>query len=109
VPGYDCQGGNPFRADQCFDKCGDGIILASSLVSAFYCDDGNNLPGDGCGATCYIEDGYTCVSSTTAASVCIEVCGDGSHMGTDTCDDANTVSGDGCDNNCMTELGWSCG
>ena len=40
--------------------CGSGI---SVLSDPFYCDDGNTVGGDGCSATCKLEDGCICDTS----------------------------------------------
>jgi cysteine-rich repeat protein len=53
--------------------CGDGIISGAEQ-----CDDGNTNPGDGCDATCMIENGYTCSGQP---SVCTAICGDGICIG----------------------------
>lgn len=44
--------------DRCVDKCGDGVNLVDN--STLYCDDGNNVTGDGCSNTCKVETGYGC-------------------------------------------------
>ena len=43
--------------------CGDGIVQAGEQ-----CDDGNVAPGDGCGATCTVEQCFTCTGSRRCAS-----------------------------------------
>jgi cysteine-rich repeat protein len=61
------------------------------------CDDGNNLPGDGCSPLCRLED-----------SSVIPGCGDGIlQVGFgEVCDDGNQASGDGCEPDCtLTEAG----
>ncbi|MGK0359763.1 MAG: cysteine-rich repeat protein [Bradymonadia bacterium] len=60
--------------------CGDGRIQAAEA-----CDDGNQIAGDGCGATCDVE------------------CGNGRIDGAEACDDANRLRGDGCDAVCRLE------
>ena len=49
------------------------------------CDDGNDAAGDGCTATCQLEDGWACpiVGVLCGAAAC----GDGKIAGTETCDD----------------------
>ena len=91
--GYVCNGGNYWRADFCYEICGDGLDIG------FYdCDDGNIIDGDGCDASCVIELGYTCTGGTPAtADVCTEICGDGIDLFNYPCDDGNLVNGDGCD------------
>jgi len=58
--------------------CGDGVIDAPET-----CDDGNATPGDGCSATCQVEQCYSC---TGAPSTCTQL-GDGSG-----CDDGNVCT-----------------
>ncbi|CAD8148757.1 unnamed protein product [Paramecium pentaurelia] len=41
--------------NQCFSVCGDGIRTYQE-----YCDDGNQLNGDGCDQYCNVEEGYVC-------------------------------------------------
>lgn len=66
--------------------CGDGVMQAPAGEQ---CDDGNVVPGDGCGADCLIE----------------AVCGDGvTHVAAgEQCDDGNAVPGDGCSATCQLE------
>lgn len=59
--------------------CSDGLVLGDEQ-----CDDGNEVSGDGCSATCQLE------------------CGNGVAEGPEECDDGNGTNGDGCDNNCTT-------
>ena len=47
----------------CVSVCGDGVVSGTEQ-----CDDGNNVPFDGCSATCTGETGYTCTGSP---SVCV--------------------------------------
>ncbi len=64
--------------------CGDGLPGAGEQ-----CDDGNNVDGDGCSASCQIE---------------VPVCGDGKiNQSSEQCDDGNTVSGDKCSATCEIE------
>jgi cysteine-rich repeat protein len=63
--------------------CGDGDIDFGEA-----CDDGNNVGGDGCSATCEPE-----------------VCGDGEQTGAETCDDGNQENNDGCSHpECQLEV-----
>lgn len=58
--------------------CGDG----AKHPTAEMCDDGNQLPGDGCSAECVVESGWTCEGSP---STC-RSCGDGiCSVGEDEC------------------------
>jgi len=62
--------------------CGDGIVQAGEQ-----CDDGNVAPGDGCGATCAVEQCFTC---TGEPSVCVATTGPA-------CEDGNPcTTGDHC-------------
>jgi len=47
-----CEGFEP-----CTTVCGDGLRLPGGMEE---CDDGNNLPGDGCAPDCTEELGYNC-------------------------------------------------
>jgi fibro-slime domain-containing protein len=76
--------------------CGDG-----HREGAEQCDDGNNIPFDGCSPTCTLE------TSCTSGS-CNATCGDGLVFPGEQCDDGNTTNGDGCSSTCQTETGWTC-
>ena len=72
-----------------------GVCLApgcanSLLDTAEQCDDGNNLPGDGCSADCTSD----------------ERCGNGliDPIASEQCDDSGTLSYDGCSGQCEIEL-----
>jgi cysteine-rich repeat protein len=80
--------------------CGDGIPMPGEQ-----CDDGDLDAGDGCDATCQIEDGHACIGEP---SVCTLICSDGTLDDGETCDDGNLTTGDGCDASCQTEGNWSC-
>ena len=64
--------------------CGDGTLDPGEA-----CDDGNNIDGDGCSATCTVES----------------YCGDGVLDAGEQCDDGNTTNGDGCSALCAVETG----
>lgn len=51
------------------------------------CEDGNNLSGDGCSDTCWVEEGFLC--SKEFPSVCQSKCGDGIQASNEECDDSN--------------------
>ncbi len=70
------------------------------------CDDGNDVPGDGCGSDCFAECGFACIGA--GPFTCTVTCGDGDLGGLEECDDGNAVSGDGCDANCAVETGFDC-
>jgi cysteine-rich repeat protein len=67
--------------------CGDGWLNGSEE-----CDDSNATSGDGCSATCQLEDGWYC----NALSCAPQVCGNGVRDATEECDDGNDEPGDGC-------------
>ena len=88
---------------ECFDMvpslcgpiCGDGIWLDESqgLTPGFAedCDDGDLDPGDGCDATCNVEDDCECTGEPPGTSTC--VCGVGDSSGTDTGTGSGTDTG----------------
>jgi fibro-slime domain-containing protein len=83
--------------------CGNGTLGGGEA-----CDDGNNLPGDGCSPDCSVlDDNYLC---PVPGALCIRVitCGNGRIEGPETCDDADTEAGDGCSATCRVEDGWTC-
>jgi len=67
-------------------KCGDGRKDGSEV-----CDDRNATAGDGCSASCVIEDGFEC---PVVGSPCNAICGDGKKKGLELCDNgsANTTN-----------------
>src|SRR3989339_694039 len=79
--------------------CGNRVIETGEQ-----CDDGNVVPGDGCGQICQREAGWVC---SGVPSVCTTVCGDGIRAGVEQCDDANLNNGDGWSRTCQTEQGVS--
>jgi len=85
--------------------CGDGNVEGVET-----CDDDNTTAGDGCDASCAVEDGWDC--DDAEPTVCTEVCGDGTVVGAEAeeggCDDGNTDADDGCDASCAVETGWGC-
>ena len=89
----DCNAGQVCVAGFCLDagQCGNG-----ALEGAEQCDDGNQVPGDGCDAACQIE-------------VPAPVCGNGVVEAGEDCDDGNVVGGDGCPANCIRGMGPVCG
>lgn len=58
-------------------RCGDGVIGDNEA-----CDDGNELPADGCDE-CQLEQGWQCTGSP---SVCVPECGNGALVGDEVCD-----------------------
>jgi len=54
----------------CTEICGDGIRFSPSP----WCDDGNVLDGDGCSATCQVENGFACHNgSSQSADKCFRI------------------------------------
>jgi fibro-slime domain-containing protein len=87
------------------EVCGDGRL---SAANGEFCDDGNTAAGDGCGATCRVEAGYSCPEAGKAC-VRAERCGDGRlALATEACDDGNTTAGDGCTAQCAIEANFVC-
>jgi fibro-slime domain-containing protein len=82
--------------------CGDGLLEAPEQ-----CDDGNQVSGDGCSATCHLEAGWVCDEPGEACRR--TVCGDGIVEGTEQCDDGNLEIGDGCTPQCTLEPDCSAG
>ncbi|NTX12881.1 DUF4215 domain-containing protein [Myxococcus sp. CA051A] len=84
------------------DTCGDRTLQTGEA-----CDDGNKVAGDGCTATCAIEDGWVC---DVAGQPCIRKfgCGNGRVEAPEACDDRNVSSNDGCSATCTVEAGWNC-
>ena len=76
LPTFDAGPGEPESV------CGNGEIEGEEE-----CDDGNTDDGDGCSATCTVEDGWECISEG-----CEEICGDGEVVGEEECDDGNTTT-----------------
>jgi cysteine-rich repeat protein len=74
-------------------SCGDGELQGEEL-----CDDGNDLPGDGCSTSCSTEPGWDC-----GGLICVTRCGDQIQAGQEACDDGNTDNGDGCSSTCTVE------
>lgn len=66
-----------------FARCGDDVVNPGEQ-----CDDGNLVAGDGCDATCRVEN----------------LCGNGRVNAGEQCDDGNRVPGDGCSSECRTEI-----
>ena len=83
-------------------QCGDG-----ARQGAEPCDDGNLESGDGCSASCTVENGYAC-SIADGGDVCSNGCRNGTKEAWEACDDGNNAVGDGCDNKCDIEYGWQC-
>jgi len=102
------------------EPCGDGVL--DPLWED--CDDENFVDGDGCDATCRIEEGYACrlaapgpceegelgpiCPPTPTFTVCEAIaCGDGRVHPPEQCDDQNEDPDDGC-TGCVVDAGWIC-
>ncbi len=102
--------------------CGNGRLEAGEG-----CDDGGTVNGDGCNATCRLEDtrpcnttapgsvgdascaSGVCDTSGGAPGVCEPVgCGDGRRQAGEGCDDGGTANGDGCNSVCLIENTRAC-
>jgi cysteine-rich repeat protein len=84
--------------------CGNGVREGAEA-----CDDGANLPGDGCSGTCGVEQGWFCpFPPPMQPSQCVPSCGDGRLIGNEPCDDGNARNNDGCSNTCQVEPGYTC-
>ena len=90
----------PSRPD---NLCGNGVLNLPDES----CDDGNQIGGDGCSATCQTETDWICPEPGQPCVSTVK-CGDGIVSGAESCDDRNTTSGDGCSADCQLEPGWTC-
>ncbi|MFW2389296.1 MAG: hypothetical protein ACN4G0_13230, partial [Polyangiales bacterium] len=96
-------------------SCGNSLLEAGES-----CDDGNVTSGDGCSATCFIDNlpnGSNCTvngAAACASGVCdasetpdacepSNVCGNGLGETGEACDDGNVTSGDGCSATCFID------
>jgi len=91
-PGWDCNA----TAKTCAKTvCGNKMVERGEG-----CDDGNNVPFDGC---------YNCAAEPSCnGGTCQAVCGDGKRYDTEECDDGNIRDGDGCSHDCKVEMGYKC-
>ena len=116
-----CDDGNKTAGDGCSDlckveigfKCTVGISSQNPSVctpttcgdgkkeGAEACDDGNDMPFDGCSSDCQNEP------SCKTAGPCTSTCGDGIVLNEE-CDDGNNTDGDGCSSDCKIETGFTC-
>nr|MBA3454314.1 DUF4215 domain-containing protein [Deltaproteobacteria bacterium] len=103
--------------------CGNGVLQTGEG-----CDDGNNVVGDGCNATCDIENTFPCNATppgdignpSCASTLCdqsagspgtcepMNRCGNNRLEAGEGCDDGGTVAGDGCNAACKIEDGDPC-
>ena len=61
--------------------CGNGIVSPEEA-----CDDANRIDGDGCSASCQVEQGWACNQTQAGPSTCLPICGDGLLAGSEECD-----------------------
>lgn len=73
--------------------CGDGKVQGGEE-----CDDGNVVDGgDGCTASCEVENEWACTRPPGGLSVCSKTCGNGiTDRPIEQCDDSNSVDHDNC-------------
>ncbi len=103
--GNACTGGDQCASGLCVGApaaCGDGAVDGACSE---HCDDADQDAGDGCSATCRVEDGFRCVG---APSVCTPSCGNAAVESGEACDDGDLGAGDGCTATCAVEPGWTC-
>jgi len=82
---------NACRTSCTLPACGDGTIDSDET-----CDDGNLNDGDGCSATCQVQEVLLAAA---------RVCGDGILASPEECDDGNKRDDDGCSSSCLLEFG----
>jgi cysteine-rich repeat protein len=72
-PGYVCTnaGTDP---SSCVRQCGNGTVQYQQYGET--CDDGGIVPGDGCSATCLIENGFRCSGQPVSTCTPAPTCGD---------------------------------
>lgn len=71
------------------------------------CDDGSNLPNDGCDSTCQLEAGFNC--QIGPPTTCVSICGDSKQVGLEACDDGDTDGTSKCKADCLGNVsGWYC-
>jgi cysteine-rich repeat protein len=103
-----------YAAYASYARCGDSVVTLGEQ-----CDDGNAVAGDGCDATCRLENlcgnnridaGETCDDGNRnngdgCSSACQRevLCGNGHVDPGEQCDDGNVEAGDGCSANCQAE------
>ena len=102
--------------------CNNGVCQPPNVCGNFEvegseaCDDGNQVPGDGCEIDCRKSNGQTCGDNDECESgICNsgtcepnDACGNGVLEGGEICDDGNQTPGDGCEINCRRSLGAGC-
>lgn len=97
-------GGNTFTSLVSPALCGNGLVESANGEQ---CDDGNQMPGDGCSSNCQVEPYWNCPNPCAPCTMTI-ICGDGAIGPGEECDDGNVRSLDGCSDACQREPGWFC-
>jgi cysteine-rich repeat protein len=59
-------GVSPKNQTLCITICGDGILMPTEQ-----CDDGNTVSGDGCSASCVVEEYFNCTNAANSLSQCL--------------------------------------
>lgn len=89
------------------------------------CDDNDTGSGDGCSASCTIENMWSCTGGSVSSrdycnycslgtspsptkDQCLVTCGDGLKHSTEECEDSNIDSDDGCTSTCTIEDDYIC-
>jgi len=87
----DCDGDGKGNVCDSTPGCGEEPICGNDILeTGEQCDDGNLINGDGCSATCQLEQ-------------VDPVCGNGIKETGEECDDGNLEGGDGCSSSCEIE------
>ncbi len=107
VDGYFCVGA---PSDCELPDCGNGIREGTEECDYDASITGTAVGGDGCSASCTLEEGWACPPSSPALpAACVPVCGDGRLRGKEQCDDGGTQDDDGCSAACQIERNDSTG
>ena len=101
--------GTDCRSDE---TCGNGIVGTQNPTPET-CDDTNSAVGDGCNASCQVDESWIC-SEAGGPDSCSSVCGDGFVRDLEECDDGTTDGdgnatdeGNGCSATC--QFNFTCG
>ncbi len=88
----------------CMPNCGDGVTIGTEQ-----CDDGNNMDGDGCDASCMFEPEWNCAEiHPSQPTVCSPICGNGILQQGEDCDSGTNIE-PGCDMTyCRVREGYTC-
>jgi fibro-slime domain-containing protein len=125
VRGYVCDPSATPHSQPATLYCGNQVVDGPAVPinpirGSEQCDDGNQLPFDGCSPSCSNEPlcgtlNTYLLNPTPGAYQCFSRCGDGLVMPPEQCDDGNSLNGDGCDSTCKVELipgtsqpAWTC-